>query len=64
MTNAQKIDVITDAFIRALIQNKLDRKGYAEILRRVRALVRVELKWRERRDWEGEMTRMWGPSCN
>jgi hypothetical protein len=60
-----KLDIITDAFIRALLMNKMDdKKSYLKLLRRCAALIRVDLNWKKRKDWEKQMMQAWGPSVN
>ena len=61
----QKLDVVTDAFIRAMLVNKMDnRKSYFKLLRRIAMLIRVELNWSKRKAWEKQMMQAWGSSVN
>lgn len=42
----------------------LTEEAYREFSGRARLLVDIEVKWRERRDWEREMATAWGPYAN
>ena len=65
MSDRQKLDIVTDEFIKALLKNKFaDRRTYAELMNRVRTLVLIELRWQKRKDWEREMMSAWGPYAN
>jgi argonaute-like protein implicated in RNA metabolism and viral defense len=65
MKDEQMLDVITDAFVKELIKNKMaNRQSYMALLKRIVCLIRIELNWQERKDWEKEMMSSWGPSCN
>lgn len=53
-------------FLRGIrdMKKRLHFEDYLEVSKRTRKIVDIEIKWRERRDWEREMATMWGAHAN
>ena len=47
-----------------LMKRRLFWEDYLELSKRARTIVDIEVRWRERRDWEREMATMWGCHAN
>ena len=61
----KKLDAITEAFIKALISNKMDNEwSYLELYRRILKLTTLEICWKFTHEEERRMAQAWGPTLN
>ena len=64
-SDEEKLEEITAAFVKALIANKFeDQWKYAELAKRLRLLIDMEMWWKESHEEKRAQLMAWGPIAN
>ena len=65
MNDEEAIEAITEAFIKAMIHNKMyHRESYVKVLKRVTDLLAMEWAWRYSKEEEKTLMDTWGSELN